>query len=184
MSFFFESEMEEKEPQIERVRHEGPKLSELGLANNKRKRAADDEGLMPEGAAEAKKENREPPKLPVSEGGNPAKKTHRSTSKRLEDKRKEVLKLPEDDPLRQAMDKFFGEGWGQKPLIELIERVVEELGFVGTFVLKLGRAGAEQLAELAIKKFSSMSEQELGSGIKAMADLLEMMWEVHTDSNK
>lgn len=174
----------EKEPEFERVRHEGPKLAELGLANRKRKRDPDDVGLAPEGAADARRENKPLPTIPPSQGGNPPRKVAASTSDRLEAKRHEIASLPRDDEIRKVVDNFFGDGWETRSMRLLVKDIVKEIGYVGSFLLKLGRVGVEQVADYCIKKYVQDAHASPHEHAKLLADVLEMAWEVHGESEQ
>lgn len=173
----------DKEPEFERVRHEGPKLVDLGLSNRKRKRDPSDTGLVPEGAADAKKQNKPIPNVPHSEGGNPPSKLSASSLDRLESKRQQIASLPKTDEIRKVVDSFFGDGWESREMKGLVRDIMKEVGYMGTFLLKLGRNGVEQVAEYCIKKYIMDGRDSEQEHSKLLADVLEMAWEVYSESS-
>lgn len=138
-----EEEVEEgsSEIVIERVRAKGPSLEELGLSNGgrKRKRDPEDEGPEALGSKESIENGGVKISLSKQDGGAPERKKKSPLVLKLEEKRKDIVRLMcEDKDLNDLIRQHFGENFHIAPIVELVEQIFP-LGGMADFLLGMGQ---------------------------------------------
>jgi hypothetical protein len=175
------SEMEHELPEnVTEIKKEGPSLDELGLSNRKRKRAKEDQAVMPEGAEQAKREGRPLPTVSRQDGGEGPLKRFQKKVDVVQTKLDELYELAKESgpTLKEALE-LTGELQSKlkedKPLqdvdfVKVVEFLKEDIGLVGKTLWDLGAWAMLVKGALRIKGITASDQF-----VTCLADLLRLV---------